>query len=74
MNNIIASNEITDQTAMFQGLQFRSSQALLIAQLTTVPHRHRFCEFLLFTIGKFYKYLRRFSIFFKFSILRNFHQ
>ena len=33
-NHIIASNEITDQTAMVQGVQFRSPQALLIAQFT----------------------------------------
>ena len=34
MNNIVASYEITDQTAMFQGLQFGSPQALLVAQFT----------------------------------------
>ena len=31
MNNIVASHEITDQTAMFQGLQFGFLQALLVA-------------------------------------------
>ena len=45
MNNIIASNEITDQTAMFQGLHFRSPQALLLAQFTIA--RYSFGEWAL---------------------------
>ena len=35
MNNIVASYEIADQAAMFQGLQFRFPQAVFhIAQFT----------------------------------------